>query len=142
MYKLTNNPNLVIRKADNATIPAAANLDYQEYLAWLAEGNTPEPLPIDTPEQILAKLEGALDRHLDSLAKDHGYIDVPHILSYVDDENPVWDAEARAFKLFRSRFWKAAIAYQKDVSEGKKDIPAESELIDALPKFTEFLPAA
>ncbi len=34
---------MVLRKADNAYIPADnANRDYQEYLEWVAEGNTPE----------------------------------------------------------------------------------------------------
>jgi len=44
-YQLTNG-NTVFRLADNAFIPQEpANTDYQEYLAWLAEGN--EPLPAD-----------------------------------------------------------------------------------------------
>ena len=50
MYKLSFNAldnklnNGVIRIADNAYIPFdEANTDYQEYLKWLAEGNTPEP---------------------------------------------------------------------------------------------------
>ena len=36
--------NSVKRIADNAVIPFdPANTDYQAYLAWLAEGNTPLP---------------------------------------------------------------------------------------------------
>ena len=48
MYKLLKNPlneiSSVQRLSDNAFIPFdPANTDYQEYLKWVAEGNTPEP---------------------------------------------------------------------------------------------------
>jgi hypothetical protein len=44
MYKFTLESNQVMRLSDNAFIPFSTdNTDYQEYLKWLAEGNTPLP---------------------------------------------------------------------------------------------------
>jgi len=70
MYKLTpfdkinNQPGrCIIRLSDNAFIPPdPANTDYQQYLLWLEEGNTPlPPDPIPEPEPLTAqqKLEAA-----------------------------------------------------------------------------------
>ena len=55
MYQLMPNTTVgpatsIRRLADNAFIPFdPANTDYQQYLAWLAEGN--EPLPADEPTE-------------------------------------------------------------------------------------------
>ena len=63
MYKIQSE-TAVLRLGDSVCIPFdPANLDYVQYLAWLAEGNTPEPaepepLPVlsCTPWQIRKKL--------------------------------------------------------------------------------------
>jgi len=45
MYKLTNYSS-ILKYNDNGSVTSIptdpANTDYQEYLAWVAEGNTPE----------------------------------------------------------------------------------------------------
>lgn len=47
MYKLAKNmvgEEYIVRLSDNAFIPFdPANTDYQAYLKWLEEGNTPLP---------------------------------------------------------------------------------------------------
>jgi len=56
MYKKTkidtgNKETCIIRVHDGAFIPFdPANTDYQAYLKWLAEGNT--PLPADEPSEV------------------------------------------------------------------------------------------
>lgn len=63
MYKLTNT-NYVIRIEDNAFIPdELSNLDYQEYLSWVAEGNTPlpkDPEPAPDLKLIGVDFEGTM----------------------------------------------------------------------------------
>jgi hypothetical protein len=59
-YKLTSDPNIILRKPDNAFISAPSSRttvvngksvvltyvsrDWQEYLDWVKAGNTPEPV--------------------------------------------------------------------------------------------------
>ena len=44
MFTLPGSMQVVRRLADSADIPFAEdNRDYQEYLEWVAEGDTPEP---------------------------------------------------------------------------------------------------
>ena len=53
IYKLTNtNPNVILRNPgpDQSIIPKdPANMDYQAYLKWVEDGNTPLPADDEDP---------------------------------------------------------------------------------------------
>lgn len=52
MYQHTDT-DTIVRLADNTFIPPdPGNVDYQAYLAWVAEGNTTEPAPAPSPEEL------------------------------------------------------------------------------------------
>jgi hypothetical protein len=51
MYKLTKDPNVIVRLFDGAVIPNASNGDWKLYEEWLAAGNTPQAVDPE-PETI------------------------------------------------------------------------------------------
>ena len=52
MYQLTS--TTTVRRSDGAYIPAdPANTDYAAYLAWVAEGNTPDPADVPDPKAAI-----------------------------------------------------------------------------------------
>ena len=53
MYKLTHS-EIIIRTSDGSFIPMEpSNIDYQEYISWISQGNIAEPAdPIPTPEPL------------------------------------------------------------------------------------------
>ena len=52
MYKLIQDSDCILRISDIACIPPdEANTDYQEYLKWLDEGNTPESADMPPTEE-------------------------------------------------------------------------------------------
>ena len=67
LYKLTGNDSegnkiqAVVRTTDKASIPMdEANIDYQNYLLWVAEGNTPDPVDELTWDNIRATRDSIL----------------------------------------------------------------------------------
>ena len=55
MYKLINNTSAILKISDELFISAVeGNPEYQQYLDWLAEGNTPEPA--DIPPVVIPTL--------------------------------------------------------------------------------------
>jgi len=92
MYKLTDS-TYIIRLADGTSIPSvSANTDYQEYLEWVEEGNTPEAA--DVPPAPTYKELRAAEYNLKSTGEQFG-------MQYDDAKNSTttwvdWQAEIKA----------------------------------------------
>lgn len=77
MYKLAHGV-AVIRLYDGAFIPfSEGNRDYQEYLAWLADGNEPEPADPEPMPDHRAMREAAYRAESDPLFMEWKYDGTP-----------------------------------------------------------------
>ena len=91
MYQETRNIQsgdvMGIIRDDGANIPlATGNPDYQRYIEWVAQGNTPTPDPAFTLEKTAARAaerQAIADRRADIVARLSGLADA-QIDAYID----------------------------------------------------------
>jgi len=80
IYQLTTR-SLIIRTSDGANIPDdPANVDYQQYLQWLSDGNTPDTIPPSSVAEInapllfkLSELDSYIPRGLEDYLTSSGF---------------------------------------------------------------------
>lgn len=98
-----------------------------------------EPILVpETPEQIIARLEGALDRYIDEQANLYRYESIRTMVTYVGDPNPKFDAEGQGALAFRSQCYTLGIMIISEVQQGRP-VPTEEELIAEMPTLESFI---
>lgn len=115
--------------------------NWQEGMIWDGETvrmPTEQELE-ETPEQIVARLESAIDQHLDFVARSYRYETIRTMVTYATSEHPTFGAEGRAAVKFRDACYQHGIDVISDVQAGTREVPTEAELIAEMPTFESFL---
>jgi hypothetical protein len=106
---------------------------------WSLVNDNIVKLPIviipETQEQIISRLEKALDKHLDEVANSYRYESIRTMTDYRGDPNPKFNEEGWAAFNWRSACYTLSIQIMEDVLSGKRDVPTEDELIGLMPKI-------
>ena len=97
------------------------------------------PVPPETPEQIVARLERALDAYIDNQAHAYRYESIRTMVTYENDPNPKFNAEGKGAKAFRSACYTLSIQIVEEVQQGLRPIPTEDELIALMPTLASFI---
>lgn len=118
--------------------PDGSTVEITELGVLPEQGWSIEPPP-ETPEQVVARLESAIDRHLDAVANSYRYESIRTMVTYATSDHPTFGAEGRAAVKFRDACYAYGIQAISDVQDGKREIPTEVELIAELPTFESFL---
>lgn len=125
MYILTDSPSIIVRIADGAHIPAdPANTDYQRYLEWLAEGNTPLPVDPPTPEQIMAECVDRTQKRLDDFARSRGYDNILSACTYATSTVPKFQKEGQYCVEARDATWAKLYEILAEVEAGTRPMPS------------------
>lgn len=99
--------------------------------SWIDE--EAEQLSDDLRAQAAENIEHTIDKHICATAQAKGYNSTESCLSYIGDANQQWDAEATAFKAWRSQCWEYVIAEQSKINTGTRTMPTPEEAVAELP---------
>ena len=138
MYQLTQNPDQVIRLDDGANI-LRGHRWWDDYEAWLADGNTPEPWPGQSFAAYIEGATNAVQAWLDSTARQNNYDSLASCISYINSVVPQYKADATAAIAWRDAVWQACFAWQQSAAASPPaTIPTSAEVIAQLPQPSSF----
>ena len=97
---------------------------------------TAEQKAADALAQAMAEYSGAIQAHMEAKAHERHYDSLQSAISYRDDANEQFAAEAAALFVWRSAVWTYATAELEKVTSGQRAQPSVADLIGELPAFT------
>lgn len=134
MYTLTNTTSIK-RDSDGAMIPAdPKNRDFQEYLAWVAGGGIPTPLPSKTIQEQRDAISNAIQSMLDEKARSFRYDSIMSARSYSGYVNP-FQAEAIKLASWSSSCWSTAGNIEAQVNAGTIPMPTVEQALAMMPMY-------
>jgi hypothetical protein len=145
MYKIIDTK--LVRTRDNANIPEdPANLDYQEYLAWIDQGGILEPPDLDyeivdgkiniIDYSIITNYTAAVQKILDLKAMEYGFDTISSAATYADE--PIvakFQEDGRKLRAWRSLVWAYTYTKLEEVKNGLSPIPTVDQFIATIPEF-------
>lgn len=93
--------------------------------------------PKPNSDQIISGLINSVQAHIDVIAKSIGYDDIYTACTYAEEPAvPRFQIEGRALRAWRSLVWAKCHEVMAEVTNGKREIPTDEQLIALLPNFT------
>lgn len=124
MYQLTEG-TAIIRKSDNAWIPAGPkNVDYQNYLAWVADGNAPDPAPGIPIDEIKTSKLAALDASAATAYVGGFYSSASGSEMYYDSDTETQTLLANIYQRAKETDWETKVRYPGIAPAGKAPVRA------------------
>ena len=133
MYRLTEDPDAVVRLEDGATIPRGHRW-WDEYEEWCAAGTTPEPA-IDTGPTLEQQAKTAITRLLDETVQARGYDSIVSCVSYIGSSNETFAAEARAASDWRDAVYTRGYELLASPPAG---VTTVAQVLDLLPRAEDY----
>ncbi|MEN5288506.1 hypothetical protein ABE494_21470 [Stenotrophomonas lactitubi] len=134
MYALTEDKDVVVYLETGASIPRGHRW-WTDYEQWLEEGNTPLALPPPSREELIQRTKALIGHLLDTTVMARGYDGIVSCVSYVGDDNPAFDAEARAARSWRSAVYTAGYAILANTPD---DVTTPEQVLERLPTAQTF----